>query len=95
MPIAAISPLSCSTAMTPSSAWRPTATVAGNLQGLGLRKLGECQLRLGDTLALYTDGITESYKLRRRAIRAKQRLIEALQRHREASSQAALASIVD
>jgi serine phosphatase RsbU (regulator of sigma subunit) len=70
-----------------------TATVLGIFKDWDC-EIGECQLRLGDTLALYTDGITESYNSAEEQF-GEQRLIEALQRHREASSQAALASIVD
>ncbi|MCU1315141.1 MAG: Serine phosphatase RsbU, regulator of sigma subunit, partial [Candidatus Acidoferrum typicum] len=57
-------------------------------------EIGECQLYLGDTLALYTDGITESYNSADEQF-GEQRLIEALRRHRNSSSQSALASIVD
>ena len=70
-----------------------TATVLGIFKDWDC-EIGECQLRLGDTLALYTDGITESYNSADEQF-GEQRLIEALLRHREASSQAALASIVD
>jgi len=69
-----------------------TATVLGIFKDWDC-EIGECQLRLGDTLALYTDGITESYNSADEQF-GEQRLIEALLRHREASSQAALASIV-
>jgi serine phosphatase RsbU (regulator of sigma subunit) len=70
-----------------------TATVLGIFKEWDC-EIGECQLRTGDTLALYTDGITESYNSDDEQF-GEQRLIEALQRHRETSSQAALASIVD
>jgi len=70
-----------------------TATVLGIFKDWDC-EIGECQLRSGDTLALYTDGITESYNSADEQF-GEQRLIEALLRHREASSQAALASIVD
>jgi len=56
--------------------------------------IGECQLCSGDTLALYTDGITETYNSADEQF-GEERLIEALQRHRSSSSQAALASIVE
>jgi serine phosphatase RsbU (regulator of sigma subunit) len=69
-----------------------TATVLGIFKDWGC-EIGECQLRTGDILALYTDGITESYSSDDEQF-GEQRLIEALQRHRESSSQAALASIV-
>jgi phosphoserine phosphatase RsbU/P len=69
-----------------------TATVLGIFKDWDC-EIGERQLHLGDTLALYTDGITESYNSADEEF-GEQRLIEALQRHREGSSQAALASIV-
>jgi serine phosphatase RsbU (regulator of sigma subunit)/predicted enzyme related to lactoylglutathione lyase len=53
----------------------------------------ECQLAAGDTLALYTDGITESEDGDRDF--GEHGLIEALRRHRDASPQAMVASIVD
>src|SRR5438105_234046 len=55
--------------------------------------IGECQLHPGDTLALYTDGITESYNCAEEEF-GESRLIEALRRHRELPSPALLASIV-
>jgi serine phosphatase RsbU (regulator of sigma subunit) len=56
--------------------------------------IGECRLFSGDTLALYTDGIIESFNDAGEEF-GELRLIEALRRHRELSSQALLASIVD
>jgi len=56
--------------------------------------IGERRLLPGDTLALYTDGITESFNGAGEEF-GEQRLIEALRRHRELSSQALLASVVD
>ncbi len=70
-----------------------TATVLGIFRDWDC-EIGECRLHSGDTFALYTDGITESYNSADEQF-GEQRLIEALQRHREASSQAVLASIVD
>ncbi len=70
-----------------------TATVLGIFKNWDC-EIEERQLHPGDTLALYTDGITESYNSADEQF-GEQRLIEALQRHREASSQTALASIVD
>jgi serine phosphatase RsbU (regulator of sigma subunit) len=70
-----------------------TATVLGIFKDWDC-EIGECQLHPGDTLALYTDGITESYNSDDEQF-GEQRLIEALQRHRPSCSQAALASIVD
>ena len=70
-----------------------TATVLGIFKEWDC-SIGECQLYQGDTLALYTDGITESYNSAEEEF-GEQRLIEALRRHRELPSQALLASIVD
>jgi serine phosphatase RsbU (regulator of sigma subunit)/catechol 2,3-dioxygenase-like lactoylglutathione lyase family enzyme len=70
-----------------------TATVLGIFKEWDC-EIGERQLHPGDTLALYTDGITESYNSADEEF-GEQRLIEALQRHREASSHVNLASIVD
>jgi serine phosphatase RsbU (regulator of sigma subunit) len=70
-----------------------TATVLGIFKDWDC-EIGECQLRAGDTLALYTDGITESYNSADEQF-GEQRLLDALQRHRECSSQICLASIVD
>jgi serine phosphatase RsbU (regulator of sigma subunit)/predicted enzyme related to lactoylglutathione lyase len=54
----------------------------------------ECQLYPGDTLALYTDGVTESFNPTGEEF-GEQRLIEALQQPSELSSQALLASVVE
>ena len=70
-----------------------TATVLGIFKDWDCQ-IGECQLRPGDTLALYTDGITETYDDADDQF-GEERLIEALRRHHESSSQAALAAIVD
>ena len=70
-----------------------TATVLGIFKDWDC-EIGECQLRPGDTLALYTDGITETYNSADEQF-GEQRLVEALQRHCGACSQAALAAIVD
>jgi serine phosphatase RsbU (regulator of sigma subunit) len=56
--------------------------------------IGERRLYAGDTLALYTDGITESFNDVEEEY-GEQRLIEALQRHRGLSSQALMRSVVD
>jgi serine phosphatase RsbU (regulator of sigma subunit)/biotin operon repressor len=66
---------------------------------LGLFKEWDCSITetllfSGDTLALYTDGITESFNDAEEEF-GEQRLIEALRRHRELSSQSVLGSIVD
>src|SRR5581483_10833448 len=56
--------------------------------------VGECELSRGDTLALYTDGVTESFNARGEEF-GEDRLIQALERGRELSSNALLASVVD
>jgi serine phosphatase RsbU (regulator of sigma subunit) len=66
---------------------------------VGIFKEWECSIaerRLfsGDTLVLYTDGITESFNDAGEQF-GEQRLIEALQRHRELAPQAVIASIVE
>jgi serine phosphatase RsbU (regulator of sigma subunit)/predicted enzyme related to lactoylglutathione lyase len=70
-----------------------TATVLGIFKDWEC-EIGEHQLRPGDTFALYTDGITESYDSGDEQF-GEERLIEALQRHRASSPQAAMASIVE
>src|SRR5262245_43068465 len=54
----------------------------------------ECQLSSGDTLALYTDGVTESFNDAGEEF-GEERLVEALRRRRESSSQSLLAAIVE
>jgi serine phosphatase RsbU (regulator of sigma subunit) len=56
--------------------------------------MGERQLFAGDTLALYTDGITESFNEADEEY-GEQRLIESLRRHTELGSGELLSSIVD
>jgi serine phosphatase RsbU (regulator of sigma subunit) len=56
--------------------------------------IGTSQLRCGDTLALYTDGITECLNGDGEEF-GEHNLIDALRRHRNASPQALVASIVD
>jgi serine phosphatase RsbU (regulator of sigma subunit)/predicted enzyme related to lactoylglutathione lyase len=53
-----------------------------------------CQLFPGDVLILYTDGVTESFNERSEEF-GEERLLEALRRYRNGSSQAMLASIVE
>ncbi len=70
-----------------------TATV------LGLFDEWECafeeqQLSPGDTLMLYTDGVTESFNPAGEEF-GEDRLVETLRRHRDLPSQALLAAIVD
>jgi serine phosphatase RsbU (regulator of sigma subunit)/catechol 2,3-dioxygenase-like lactoylglutathione lyase family enzyme len=69
-----------------------TATVLGIFKEWDCT-IGECQIHPGDCLALYTDGITESYNSADEQF-GEQRLIETLQQHREASSQTTLASVL-
>ena len=66
---------------------------------LGLFKEWHCsveerQLAPGDILALYTDGVTEAFNREGEEF-GEQRLIKALARNRERSSQALLTAIVD
>jgi serine phosphatase RsbU (regulator of sigma subunit)/biotin operon repressor len=66
---------------------------------MGIFKEWDCSIEetalfSGDTLALYTDGITESINDAEEEF-GEQRLIDALTRHRELSSQALLGKIVD
>ena len=70
-----------------------TATVLGIFKKWDC-DLGECQLAPGDTLALYTDGITESFNAAGDEF-GESRLLEALQRHRALAPLPALTSIVD
>jgi len=70
-----------------------TATVVGIFKKWDC-ELGESCLAPGDTLALYTDGITESFNSAGDEF-GEPRLLEALQRHRALQPPAALKSIVD
>src|SRR5262249_31275436 len=56
--------------------------------------IGESRLDSGDTLALYTDGVTESFNEAEEEF-GEERLVEAMRRHRGLSSQDLLASVVD
>jgi serine phosphatase RsbU (regulator of sigma subunit)/catechol 2,3-dioxygenase-like lactoylglutathione lyase family enzyme len=69
-----------------------TATVLGIFKKWDC-DLGECQLAPGDTFALYTDGITESFNAAGDEF-GEARLLEALQRHRALAPCDALTSIV-
>ena len=71
----------------------PTATVVGIFADWECG-VGECQLAEGDTLTLYTDGITESFNETGEDF-GERRLIEALRRARELAPPAMLASIVE
>jgi len=54
----------------------------------------ECQLFPGDTFALYTDGVTESFNETEEEF-GEERLVEALRRHRKQSAQGMVTSIVE
>ena len=56
--------------------------------------IAEREMFSGDTLALYTDGVTESFNNNGEEF-GEQRLLEALRRNRNLSSEALLASIVE
>ena len=56
--------------------------------------MGESRLGSGDTLALYTDGITESFNHAEEEF-GEERLVAALRRHRGTPSQGLLDCIVD
>jgi serine phosphatase RsbU (regulator of sigma subunit) len=56
--------------------------------------IAECRLFSGDTLALYTDGVTEAFNEAGEEF-GEQRLIEALRRHRELPPHASLQAILD
>jgi serine phosphatase RsbU (regulator of sigma subunit) len=70
-----------------------TATVVGIFEDWEC-SIAEHQLSPGDALALYTDGITESFNDAGEEF-GEQRLIEALQRHRDSAPQAVIGSIVE
>lgn len=69
-----------------------TSTVLGLFKDWDC-SIGERQLLAGDTLALYTDGITESFNDAEEEY-GEARLIEAMRRQRELSSQDLLGAIV-
>ncbi|HEY7182422.1 MAG TPA: SpoIIE family protein phosphatase [Blastocatellia bacterium] len=56
--------------------------------------IGESRLFPGDTLALYTDGVTESFNDEGEEF-GEERLVEALRRYRELPPQALLVSVLD
>lgn len=70
----------------------PTATVLGIFKKWDC-ELGEQTIHPGDTLVLYTDGITESFNASRDEY-GEARLIESLLRHRTQPSQSLLQNIV-
>jgi serine phosphatase RsbU (regulator of sigma subunit)/catechol 2,3-dioxygenase-like lactoylglutathione lyase family enzyme len=70
-----------------------TATVLGIFKKWDC-EIGERTLRPGDTLALYTDGITEAFNENRDEF-GEDRLIECLRRHRRLPSESLVQNIVD
>lgn len=70
-----------------------TCTVLGLFKEWDCR-IGECHLLCGDSIALYTDGVTESFDAAGEEF-GEYRLTQALRRHRQLSPQDLLAAIVD
>ena len=70
-----------------------TATVVGLFPQWDCA-IAERNIHPGDTLVLYTDGITESFSPAYEEF-GEQRLVEALQRHRDMAAQVAVEAIVD
>jgi serine phosphatase RsbU (regulator of sigma subunit) len=70
-----------------------TCTVLGLFKEWGC-SIAECHLRSGDTIALYTDGVTESFNAVGEEF-GEQRLIDVLRQHRELPSQELLAAVVE
>jgi len=70
-----------------------TATVVGLFKDWDC-SIGERRLNYGDTLALYTDGITESFSDRGEEF-GEQRLVEAMRRHRALPAHALLEAVVN
>jgi serine phosphatase RsbU (regulator of sigma subunit)/catechol 2,3-dioxygenase-like lactoylglutathione lyase family enzyme len=70
-----------------------TATVLGLFEHWD-SPAAECQLHPGDTLALYTDGVTESCNVEGEEF-GEQRLVEALHRRRKLSAHRLLGSVVE
>jgi len=70
-----------------------TATVVGIFKEWEC-SVTECQLFSGDTLVLYTDGVTESFNQAWEEF-GERRLIESLKTYRELSPQAVIAAIVN
>jgi serine phosphatase RsbU (regulator of sigma subunit)/catechol 2,3-dioxygenase-like lactoylglutathione lyase family enzyme len=70
-----------------------TATIMGAFKDWDC-SLAECQLSPGDTLVLYTDGITESFSPADEEF-GEARLVETLRRHHHLPSQSLLSAIVD
>src|SRR6516225_1225504 len=70
-----------------------TATILGAFKKWEC-EIAETQLMPGDTLALYTDGITEPFNAAGEQF-GEERLVQALCRHKELGPQAMLAAVVD
>jgi phosphoserine phosphatase RsbU/P len=70
-----------------------TSTVLGLFGGWDCA-IGECQLQKGDTLTLYTDGVTESVNDAEEQF-GERRLVEALQQHRDLPPPAILDSLAE
>jgi serine phosphatase RsbU (regulator of sigma subunit)/predicted enzyme related to lactoylglutathione lyase len=70
-----------------------TATVLGLFEEWD-SPIEECQLSPGDTLALYTDGVTESFNASGEEF-GEQRLVEALRQNKAKSAQHTLSSVVE
>ena len=70
-----------------------TATILGAFTNWEC-EIAETQLMPGDTLALYTDGITEPFNAAGEQF-GEERLVKALCRHKELGPQAMLAAVVD
>ncbi len=70
-----------------------TCTVLGLFEAWDC-EIGECRLAPGDTLALYTDGITEAANAKGDDF-AEERLIQALERSRELCPEALVAATID
>src|SRR5262249_32851369 len=70
-----------------------TATVLGVFKNWDCT-IGETVLCPGDALALYTDGITESFNAADEEF-GEERLVAALRRHRALSSEQLLSAVVD
>jgi serine phosphatase RsbU (regulator of sigma subunit) len=71
----------------------PTTTVVGLFKDWDC-EVAECQLTAGDTLALYTDGVTESFNEAYEEF-GENRLLEAIRRNRELQPEKMVRTILD
>jgi serine phosphatase RsbU (regulator of sigma subunit) len=92
-PTVAIFAPCCSAMMAKLERLDSTRTVVGLFKDCDC-SMAECSLLAGDILALYTDGITESFNGAGEEF-GEQRLIEALRQNQGSSPQALVDSIVD